>query len=110
MNRRCGAEGGRLATVTVAVTRGVLVALGPVVLRAAFAQDVPDPGPPSGGGVDLGPLLGGLSGLRDAIGGAIRGGIRQILDALRARNCVPARAGVATDRPCVTTSGGSCAR
>ena len=67
MNRRGGAEGGRLATVTVAVTRGVLVAVGPVVLRAAFAKDVPDPGPPSGGGVDLGPLLGGLSGLRDAI-------------------------------------------
>src|SRR5262249_36783373 len=31
---------------------------------AALAQDVPDPGPPAGGGggVDLGPLLGGLGG------------------------------------------------
>src|SRR4051812_4974109 len=82
MNSRWGAESSRLGTVTGAVALGVLLALGPVVLRAACAQDVPDPGPPSGGGVDLGPLLGGLSGLRDAIGGAIRDGIRQLLDAL----------------------------
>jgi hypothetical protein len=51
----------------------VLLALGPAALRVAFAQDVPDPGPPSGGGegggVDLGPLLGGLGGLAAAIGG-----------------------------------------
>ena len=61
MNRRCGAEGGRLGTVSAAVALGVLFALGPAVLRAVFAQDVPDSAPPAGGGgVDLGPLLGGL--------------------------------------------------
>ena len=82
MDRRWSAIGWRPVTVAGAVALGGLLLLGPALLRVAFAQDVPDPGPPAGGGVDMGPLLGGLSGLRDAIGGAIRDGIRQLLDAL----------------------------
>ena len=69
----------RLPACVLVLAAWLLLVVAP---RVVFAQDVPDPGPSSGGGVDMGPLLGGLSGLRDAIGGAIRDGIRQLLDAL----------------------------
>jgi hypothetical protein len=70
--RRDGAEaavaGGRAAlrlTLASFLAIALLWALAPPVL----AQEAPDPGPPAGGGgVDLGPVLGGLGGVA-AIGG-----------------------------------------
>src|SRR3712207_3533965 len=58
------------ASLRSSVAMVLAVTLLLVLAPAALAQEVPDPGPPSGGGgVDLGPLLGRLGGLADAFGG-----------------------------------------
>src|SRR5215218_3131201 len=59
----------RRIPLLAAIVVALVLALGP---RVVFAQDVPDPGPPSGdgtgGGVDLGPVWGGLGALAEAVG------------------------------------------
>jgi hypothetical protein len=55
----------RLAVASLPAA-ALLLALTPPVL----AQEAPDPGPPSGGGgIDLGPVLGGIGGVAAAVGG-----------------------------------------
>ena len=66
-----GASGARRpapSAVALALATTLLLA----AVRVAVAQEAPDPGPPDSGGggdVDLGPLLGGLGGLADALEG-----------------------------------------
>jgi hypothetical protein len=83
--RRMGATehgAGRRAAVVRAAAGALPVVLGlawwllPVTAGVAFAQEVPDPGPPAdagGGGVDLGPLLGGIGHLAEMIGQGFSG-------------------------------------